>query len=248
MQTAKPKTAGLVDYAVDGAKAVGRKVTNANAVEDLGRRMAQQESHMHGVRTTMRNTALIGGGVGVGGAAMVAASRKQPTPEPAQSPTQFKFAEAIDGYSLAVFAGFSDEMQKIAGAMGEGLKRFGNLVAGGAKTPAMASVPTTLMEQVPRGPIGRMFGLAPKEKAVEAIHHVSIPGAGPRVGSGIKALTNPETRDEAVKVLAARGAVGAGVVGAGAQASKKHQEHNNERLGRAYMAGARDMYAQGSGS
>jgi len=245
VQTAKPKTAGAVDFVLNAGKAVGRKVTNADAVADLTKRLAEQEAHMTAVKGTIRNTALVGGGTAVGGGAILAAKSGQNPEEPQ---VKFATAEAIDGYSLAVFAGFSDEMQKISGAVGDAIKRFGGLVAGGNKLDAVMDVPTTVTEKVPRGAIGRMFGMAPKDKVVETTKQVVMPGVGPRVGSGIEALKNPATRPEALKVLGARGAAGAGAVGAGAAVSQKHKEHTNERLGRAYMAGARDMYAQNPGS
>lgn len=224
MQTGKEKQAGAVSYALDAAKNLGRKVTNADAIADMGARLAQQEAQMAKVKGTMRNTALVGGGTAIGGGAAMAMNKeKQAT------------AEAIDGYSLAVFAGFSDEMQKMAGPIGESLKRFGNLVAGGAKKDIVHT------QTLPQGRMARLFGAKPKQLTT------IVEGAGPRVGSGLEAIKNPATRSEALKVLGARGAAGAGVVGAGAVASKQHTEHTNERLGRAYMAGARDMYAQSSG-
>ena len=245
MQTTKSKTAGAVDFVLNAAKGVGRKVTNADAVADLTKRVAEQEAHMTQVKGTIRNTALVGGGTAIGGGAIMASKSGQHPEEPQ---IKIAVAEAVDGYSLAVFAGFSDEMQKISGAVGDAFKRFGNLVAGGHKLDAVMDVPTTVTEKIPRGALGRAFGMAPKEKVVETTKQVVMPGVGPRVGSGIGALKNPATRPEALKVLGARGAAGAGVVGAGSVASQKHKEHTNERLGRAYMAGARDMYAQNPGS
>lgn len=224
MQTANPKTAGAIGYALDAAKGLGQKITNADRIADLANRMAQQEVHMNKVKGTIRNTALVGGGTAVGGTAMHVANKDKEAA-----------AKAIDGYSLMAFAGFSDELQKIAGASGEALKRFGSLLAGGAKQDLVHT------QALPQGRLARAFGVKPKNLTT------IVEGAGPRVGSGIEAIQNPATRTEALKVLGARGAAGTAAVGTGAVASQKHKEHTNDRLGRAYMAGARDMYAQSPG-
>lgn len=137
----------------------------------------------------------------------------------------------IDGVSLAVFSGFSDEMQKISGKAGEIAKTIGHYLAGGAKQD--------LTHVKPQGHLAKALHLKPGK--------ITIPNAGPRVGSGIGALTNPATRVEALKVLGTRGAVGAGALGIGAEVSKKHHEHEQQELSNAYMAGAKDMYAQGQG-
>lgn len=218
------KQSGAVGYVMDAAKGLGQKITNADAIADLTKRVVEQEAHMTRVKGTIRNTALIGGGAAagtaVGGAAVHLSKHKEAA------------AEAIDGYSLAIFAGFSDEMQKIAGKASDAIKGFGHLLAGGARKDL---VHTT---DIPQGRIARAFGMKPKSMTT------ILEGAGPRVGSGIEAIQNPATRSEALKVLGARGAAGTAAVGTGAVASKHHKEQSNQRLGRAYMAGARDMYAQ----
>lgn len=142
-----------------------------------------------------------------------------------------RLANSIDGVSLAVFSGFSDEMQKIGGKAGEIAKTVGHYLAGGAKQD--------LTHVKPQGPLAKALHLKPEK--------ITIPNAGPRIGSGISALTNPATRVEALKVLGTRGATGVGVLGVGAGASKVHHEHEQKELSDAYMAGAKDMYAQGQG-
>ncbi len=149
-------------------------------------------------------------------------------PSSSKDDEKTKTASAVDGYSLAMFAAFSDEMQKVAGPVGEALKSFGNLVAGGAKKD--------LTHNLPQGKLSKLVGMKPKQ--------VSIPGAGPRVGSGLEALKNPATRQEAGKVLAARGAAIGGAGMLGAEVSKAHHEREQDRLGRAYMAGAQDAYSR----
>src|SRR5690349_15766876 len=51
-----------------------------------------------------------------------------------------KLASAVDGYSLAIFSGFSDEMQKIAGRFGEAAKTFGHYLMGGPKKDLITQV------------------------------------------------------------------------------------------------------------
>lgn len=139
---------------------------------------------------------------------------------------------AIDGYSLALFAGFSDEMEKIAGRAGEIAKTLGHYLAGGAKTDAVV--------HLPQGAISKALRMKPKTMVAA--------GMGPRVGSGIEALKNPATRIEAAKVLGARAGVGAAALGTGAAASQHHHQTENKQLEEAYLSGARDMFAQGQGS
>lgn len=146
-----------------------------------------------------------------------------------------KLASAVDGYSLAVFSGFSNEMQKIAGRFGEAMSTFGHYLMGGPKKDLVTAV------ELPQHALAKRLGTKPKSM----IAH--IPGAGPRVGGGIDALRNPNTREDAMKVIGARGATGTAALGLGAAASKHHQESNNKRLEEAYMSGAKDMYAQGQG-
>lgn len=232
VQTAKPKTAGIIGYAGDAVSAIGRKITNADTIESLTNRVAQQEAQMGKLRTTLGATALVGGGAG-GAALAMNHHNKQPEAD------QYKFASAVDGYSLAVFAGFSSEMQKIAGRLGEAAKSFGHYIAGGPK----ADLAQEVTHEIPRGFLGKAFGMKPKHVSQTVV----TPGAGPRVGMSLDAISNPATRPEALKVLGARGAVGAGALGVGSAVSKEHKEHTNERLGRAYMAGARDMYAKNQG-
>lgn len=144
-------------------------------------------------------------------------------------------ANAVDGYSLAVFSGFSNEMQKIAGRFGEAAKTFGHYLMGGPKKDLVAAV------ELPQHALAKRLGNKPKSMVAH------IPGAGPRVGGGIEALRNPNTRTDAMKVVGARSAAGAAVLGTGAVASKHHQESHNKQLEEAYMSGAKDMYAQGQG-
>lgn len=146
-----------------------------------------------------------------------------------------KVASAVDGYSLAMFSSFSDEMQKIGGSVGEAIKTFGHYLAGGHKKDLITQV------ALPQGRLAKKLGNKPEFMTAH------IPGAGPRVGGGIEAIRNPATREEALKVVGARGLAGAGVVGTGMAASKHHQQRANQRLEEAYMAGAKDMLAQSPG-
>jgi len=147
-----------------------------------------------------------------------------------------KLASAIDGYSLATFSGFSDEMQKIAGRIGEMARTFGHYLAGGPKKDLIAQV------ALPQGRLASKLGNKPEFMTAH------IPGAGPRVGGGIDAIRNPATREDALKVVGARGATGAAALGLGATASKQHQQRHNKQLEKAYLAGAKDMYAQSQGT
>lgn len=141
----------------------------------------------------------------------------------------------VDGYSLAIFSGFSDEMQKIAGRFGEAVRTFGHYLAGGPKTDLITEIP------LPQHRLSKMLGDKPK------LFKAHIPGEGPRVGGGLSAIKNPETREDALKVVGARTAAGAGLVGTGMAASKHHKEHSNQQLEEAYMSGARDMLSQSPG-
>lgn len=148
-------------------------------------------------------------------------------------------SSAVDGYSLAMFSGFSDEMQKISGKASEVIKNFGHYLAGGAKSDVAQEV----VHEIKPGRAASFFGAKPKQIAQTVI----TPGVGPRVGMGIGALTNPSTRGEAIKVLGARGAAAGGVGAAAVGVSKHNKEEKNQDLSAAYMAGAKDMYAQGQG-
>lgn len=146
-----------------------------------------------------------------------------------------KLASAIDGYSLAVFSGFSSEMQKIGGRFGEAAKTFGHYLMGGPKKDLVAQV------ALPQNRLAKKLGNKP------GFVTAHIPGAGPRTGGGISAIRNPTTREDALKVVGARGTAGAATLGLGAAASKHHQQSHNKQLEEAYMSGAKDMYAQGQG-
>jgi hypothetical protein len=256
--TASPKTkvAVGVSSVASAVKGGFRKLTNADSIDSIGRRIAEHDAALTALKNQQKNMTLAGGAA-LGGAGIGAYSYHQgrlrddqDSNMGMQMPMNFKFASAVDGESLSMFAGFANEMQtlvKEGGAMGEMAKRFGNLVAGGKHLDKVIDVPTMASQKVPRGIIGRALGLAPKEKLVETTKQVTLPGAGGRVGSSLSALKNPETRGEAAKVLAARGAAATGVGVAASEASRRSKERQQERMGRAYMSGARDMYARSQG-
>lgn len=121
---------------------------------------------------------------------------------------------------MVKLGGFSDELVKIAikGRLGAAASRAATLLAGGKRADP--------------GTVARAAGKLKGTKVV-----------GERTGmmANLKSK-NPKLRREAQLVLGARGAAGtAGVLGAG-QAVKGHRKTERKQLGRAYVAGARDMY------
>jgi hypothetical protein len=127
--------------------------------------------------------------------------------------------------------GFRDELVKLAmgGRLGAAAKRSAEVLAGGKKTD--------LVTRAEPGALGKLFGSKGKE--------VTIAGAGAR-GGALKNLRSADKvlRNEAIKTLAARGTVAAGGTVAVASGAKKHRKTERKQLGRAYVAGARDMYSR----
>lgn len=127
---------------------------------------------------------------------------------------------------------FSDELTKIAihGRLGEAARRAGQLLAGGKRTDVVKHVGA----DVP-GMLGKLVGSKSKKVVVE--------GAGPRMGTLANLRSkNKALRSEALKSVGLKGAVGAaGIAGTG-KALKEHRKTERKQLGRAYVAGARDMY------
>lgn len=121
---------------------------------------------------------------------------------------------------MVKLGGFSDELLKIAmkGRLGEAAKRGVELLAGGKRADP--------------GAVSRVAG---KLKGTKVM--------GQRTGTMANLKSkDPKLRAEAMKSLGARGAAGtAAVVGTG-QAVKGHRKTERKQLGRAYVAGARDMY------
>lgn len=127
--------------------------------------------------------------------------------------------------------GFRDELVKLAmgGRLGVAAKRGAELLAGGKKTD--------LVTRAEPGALGKLLGSKGKE--------VTIAGAGAR-GGALKNLRGADKalRNEALKSLAARGTLAAGGTVAVASGAKKHRKTEKRQLGRAYVAGARDMYSR----
>lgn len=135
---------------------------------------------------------------------------------------------------MVKLGGFSDELTKIAiqGRLGEAVRRGAQLLAGGKKTDVVRHV-----KNRPLNLLDKIKGV--KNKGTDVV----VGGAGPRAGTmaNLKS-SNPAHRREAQKVLGTRAVAGvAGVAGTG-QAIKGHRKTERKQLGRAYVAGARDMY------
>ncbi len=197
-QTANPKTAGIIGHAAGAARSIGRKLTNAEAVENLAQQAAEHQAHIQHLQGQVRNAKILAGGAGIGAVGMHEMSKDKT-----------KAASVVDGYSLAMFAGFSDEMQKIAGRLGEAAKTFGHYLAGGPR-----HVPENMQDMLPR------------------------------VGNRLAAFKNPETRPDALKSLAARGAVGAAGVGLAGGVSAHNKNKHQAALQHAYTQGAQDALLQ----
>lgn len=148
--------------------------------------------------------------------------------------------------TLVYLQGFSDELQKIAGPAGEaGKKLWAALKGSNLKKDVYKSIPTQLKVEVPRGRLGKAVGMKPKEVLRKGRKKVHVGTEKVPVREAIK---DKDLRGEALKTLAARGAA-AGATGAAAvQGIKSHKKKHRQRLGRAYLSGARDMYARTRGN
>lgn len=163
---------------------------------------------------TRKGQAAILGTLGLSGAALVAGKRRHKTKEAEER------SDMLIPTDMIKLGGFSDELLKIAtaGRLGTAAKRGAELLAGGKRADP--------------GKISRFAG---KLKGTKV--------QGERTG-GLANLKSkdPNLRREAQMTLATRAGAGtAGVVGAG-QAVKGHRRTERKQLGRAYVAGARDMY------
>jgi len=149
-------------------------------------------------------------------------------------------------HTLVYLQGFSDELQKIAGPAGEaGKKLWAALKGSNLKKDVYKSVPTSFKVEVPRGRLGKAVGMKPKEVIQRGKTKVHV---GTEKVPLREALKDENLRGEALKTLGARGAA----VGAGGTAvvhgAKSHKKKHRQRLGKAYLSGARDMYARTRGS
>lgn len=126
---------------------------------------------------------------------------------------------------------FCDELRKIAfkGRIGDAARRGAELLAGGKKTD--------VVKNVEPGLLGKLIGSKGKEVVVE--------GVGPRAGSLANVMSKDKAlKNEALKVLGTRAAAGAAGTAAVSSGVKKHRKTERRQLGRAYVAGARDMYSR----
>lgn len=122
---------------------------------------------------------------------------------------------AIDQTSLLAF---SDELEKLGFSLGSAAKGFGRAFKG---------------ENLRNVPSGRLLKQLSKE--------------APKQGRKLplrEALKRPELRGEAAKTIGARGAVGAAGGMAAKDTVERHKKRQKQRMGRAYVTGARDMYGR----
>lgn len=120
---------------------------------------------------------------------------------------------------LIRLSGFRDELVKIAssGRLGAVAKRGVELLAGGKRADP-----------------GTISRLAARLKGIKVI--------GERTGSLKSLIFKGGDKREALKVLGAKTVAGAGGTAGAAEVVKGHRKTERKQLGRAYVAGARDMY------
>jgi len=142
----------------------------------------------------------------------------------AKEKSAMELSDMPTSYEMAKLGGFSDELRKIAapasGAIGRTAKAFGEALAGGPRKDP--------------GILARGLG---KLKGTKVL--------GERTGT-LKNLRSKDKalRGAALKTLGARGTVGTAAVAGTAKATKEHRKTERRQLGRAYVAGARDMYSR----